>query len=112
PEADVRSVALDVLPVELIESIEIKKSLTPDMDADSIGASIQINTTSALDRDEPLLAFSAESSYSDLAEKSSPKATLDFSRRLGERAGIAGGVSYYNRSFSTDNVEAEGWAQS
>ena len=36
PEADVRSVALDVIPAELIESIEIKKSLTPDMDADTI----------------------------------------------------------------------------
>ena len=40
PESDTRQVALDVIPSELIESIEIKKSLTPDMDADTIGASI------------------------------------------------------------------------
>ena len=39
PESDVRSVALDVVPSELIESIEVKKSLTPDMDGDTIGAS-------------------------------------------------------------------------
>jgi hypothetical protein len=38
PEAGARFVALDVLPTDLIESIEIKKSLTPDMDADTIGA--------------------------------------------------------------------------
>jgi hypothetical protein len=50
PESDTRSVALDTIAADLIESIEIKKSLTPDMDADTIGAVIEINTTSALDR--------------------------------------------------------------
>src|SRR5687768_11232426 len=65
PEADVRSVALDVIPAELIESIEIKKSLTPDMDGDTIGGSIEINTTSAFDRNEPYLSFSGEGSYND-----------------------------------------------
>src|SRR5690606_11901920 len=54
PESDVRSVALDVVAAELIESIEIKKSLTPDMDADTIGASIEINTVSAFDRKKDL----------------------------------------------------------
>jgi TonB-dependent receptor len=111
PESDVRSVALDVLPVELIESIQIKKSLTPDMDADTIGASIEINTTSALDREEPFFALSLESSYNDLSEENSPKGSVDFSTKLGERFGIAGGISYYNRAFSTDNVEMDGWGE-
>ena len=39
PESDVRSVALDVISSDIIESIEVKKSLTPDMDGDTIGAS-------------------------------------------------------------------------
>jgi TonB-dependent receptor len=112
PEADVRSVALDVIPAELIESIEIKKSLTPDMDADTIGASIEINTTSAFDRDEPFLSVSGEGSYNDLNGEWSPKGSLDFSTTLGERLGIAGGLSYYKREFSTDNVEMDGWDQS
>ena len=50
PESDVRSVALDVIPAELIESIEVKKSLTPDMDGDTIGASIEINTVTTASR--------------------------------------------------------------
>jgi TonB-dependent receptor len=112
PEADVRSVALDVIPAELIESIEIKKSLTPDMDADTIGASIEINTTSALDRAEPFLSFSGEGSYNDLNGEWSPKGSLDFSTALGERFGIAGGLSYYEREFATDNVEMDGWDES
>src|SRR3546814_7013946 len=60
PESDVRSVALDTIPSELVESIEIKKTLTPDMDADTIGATIEINTTSALARKKPIVAVSAE----------------------------------------------------
>ena len=45
PESATRSVALDVIPSELLESIEIKKTLSPDMDADTIGALIEINTS-------------------------------------------------------------------
>jgi hypothetical protein len=112
PEADVRSVALDVLPAELIESIEIKKSLTPDMDADTIGASIEINTTSAFDRRDPFLGLTGQGSYNDLTGEWSPKASLDFSRRIGERFGVAGGVSYYDRTFATDNIELDGWNES
>jgi TonB-dependent receptor len=111
PEADVRSVALDVLPVELIESIRVQKSLTPDMDGDTIGALIAINTTSSLARDKPFVGASLESSYNDLSGESSPKGSVDFSTPLGERAGIAGGISYYNRSFSTDNIEMDGWGE-
>lgn len=109
PEADVRSVALDVIPAELIESIEIKKSLTPDMDGDTIGASIEIRTTSAFDRKEPFLSFSGEGSFNDLSSDWSPKGSLDFSRMIGDRLGIAGGLSYYKRQFSTDNIEMDGW---
>lgn len=112
PESDVRSVALDVIPAELIESIEIKKSLTPDMDADTIGASIEINTTSAFDRNESFLSFSGEGSFNDLNREWSPKGSLDFSTMLGERLGIAGGLSYYKRQFSTDNIEMDGWNES
>lgn len=109
PESDVRSVALDVISSDLIESIEVKKSLTPDMDADTIGASIEINTTSAFARKKDLFKVSAEGSYNDLTEHLSPKGAVDFSVKLGENVGVAGGLSYYRRKFATDNMEMEGW---
>ncbi|MFT4251157.1 MAG: TonB-dependent receptor [Caulobacter sp.] len=112
PEADVRSVALDVIPSELIESIEIKKTLTADMDADTIGASIEINTTSAFDRKKPFFAVSAEGSYNDKTGKTTPKGSVDFSRTFGDRLGVAGGLSYYKRTFATDNIEADDWEES
>lgn len=109
PESDVRSVALDVIPSELIESIEVKKSLTPDMDADTIGGSIEINTTSAFDREKGFVTASVAGSYNELSNRLTPKASVDFSTRLSEDFGIAGGISYYRRVFATDNVEADGW---
>ena len=109
PESDVRSVALDVVSSDIIESIEVKKSLTPDMDADTIGASIEINTTSAFDRKKRLLTAKIEGSYNDYADYLSPKGSVDFSTRIGDDFGITGGISYYRRKFETDNIEADNW---
>lgn len=109
PESGIRAVALDVISSDLIESIEVKKSLTPDMDADTIGASIEINTVSAFDRKRDLYSFRVEGSYNDLRDTLTPKASFDFSKKLGDDFGIAGGASYYQRKFATNNVEADGW---
>lgn len=109
PEADTRSVALDVVASELVESIEIKKSLTPDMDADTIGASVEIKTTSAFDRVKPLLAGSLEGSYNDYVGQVTPKGSVNFSTRITDNFGISGGASYYLRKFETDNIEMDGW---
>jgi len=111
PEAGTRAVALDVIASELVESVEVIKTLTPDLNADTIGASININTTRAFDVDDPFLSVKAESSYNDLAEVWSPKAVFDFMLPVNDRLGIAGGLSWLDREFSTDNVEADGWDQ-
>jgi TonB-dependent receptor len=109
PEADTRSVALDVVASELIDSIEIKKSLTPDMDGDTIGASVEINTTSAFDRKKDLLAVSLEGSLNDYEGSVTPKGSFSFSKKLGDSFGISGGGSYYLRRFETDNIEMDDW---
>ena len=109
PESDTRGVALDVISSDIIESVEVKKSLTPDMDGDTIGASIEIETTSAFDRRKDLLTVKAEGSYNELADTLSPKGSVDFSTRISDNFGVSGGLSYYNRKFETDNIEADDW---
>lgn len=108
PESDTRSVALDVVPSELVESLQVIKTLTPDMDADTIGAAIRINTTNALDA-KAFFNAKVEQSYNDLSEEYSPKTSIDFMVPIFDRLGISGGISYSEREFSTDNVESEGW---
>lgn len=109
PEGDIRGVALDVVSSEIIESIEVKKSLTPDMDADTIGASIEINTTSAFDRKEDLYVVKLGGSYNELRDTLTPDLGADFAARLTDNFGVSGGISFYNREFQTDNVEADDW---
>ncbi|RKF18318.1 TonB-dependent receptor [Altericroceibacterium spongiae] len=111
PESDVRSVALDVISSDIIESVEVKKSLTPDMDADTIGASVEIKTTSAFDRQKSYVSIKGEGSYNDYSDKLTPKGSIDFSTRLGENFGVTGGLSYYKREFETDNIEADDWTE-
>ncbi|MGP1282732.1 MAG: TonB-dependent receptor [Parasphingopyxis sp.] len=109
PESDIRAVALDVISSDLIESIEVRKTLTPDMDADTIGASIDIQTVASFDARSDFLSLRAEASWNELADTITPKASLDFSTALSDSFGISGGISYYRRAFETDNVEADPW---
>ncbi len=47
PEAGVRNVALDTIPSEVLEAIAVSKTLTPDMDGDSIGGTVDLVTKRA-----------------------------------------------------------------
>jgi len=42
PDPLIRQVAVDVVPSELLQSIEVSKALTPDQDSDSIGGSVNL----------------------------------------------------------------------
>lgn len=111
PESESRSVALDVISSDTIESIEVKKSFTPDMDGDFIGASVEIHTTSAFDSKKNRYNLSAEGSWNDYSNKLTPKGSFDFTQKIGDDFGVAGSVSYYKRKFETDNVEMADWTQ-
>ncbi len=47
PEPTVRQVRLDVLPADLVESVEINKTLAPNIDGDGIGGSVNMKTKTA-----------------------------------------------------------------
>jgi TonB-dependent receptor len=51
-EALSRGAAMDSVPADLISRIEVVKAVTPDMDAQAIGASVNIVTPSAFDREK------------------------------------------------------------
>jgi len=110
PEGDTRAVALDVIPSELVESIEVIKTLIPEMDADTIGATIRINTVNANNR-EDFVNAQIVGSYNDLNEETSPEYSVDFSRKLTDKLALAGGFKVSERKTSTDNLEMDGWSE-
>ena len=108
PESDRRAVALDVVPSDLLQSVEVSKTLTPDMDADALGGAIEVKSLSAFDRDDTYVNLSAEASQDSLTDNTNPKLAASYSDVIGEKLGIAIGASWYNRDFGSDNVETGG----
>ena len=47
PEPTVRQIRLDVIPADLVESVEINKTLAPNLDGDGIGGSVNLKTKTA-----------------------------------------------------------------
>ncbi|MGL4712291.1 MAG: TonB-dependent receptor plug domain-containing protein, partial [Shewanella sp.] len=108
PESDRRAVALDVVPSDLLQSVEVSKTLTPDMDADALGGAIEVKSLSAFDRDDTYLNLSAEASQDSLTDNTNPKLAASYSDIFGDNFGVAIGTSWYNRDFGSDNVETGG----
>ncbi|MGY4825221.1 TonB-dependent receptor [Stutzerimonas chloritidismutans] len=113
PESDRRAVALDVLPSELVQSLSVVKTLTPDMDANSLGGTIEVQSLSAFDHDGLFYSLSGEGSYDDNVDKTSPKFSGAISDRFSlgdgvDNFGVAAAVSWQERDFGSDNVETGG----
>ena len=115
PEDDKRAIQLDVLPSELLATLTVAKSVTPDMDGDAVGGSIDIESVSAFDRRGRTMSFTAEGTYSDLTDDTSPRISGNFTNvydfaGVEDGLGVAVAVSYYDRDFGSDNVEnGDGW---
>lgn len=113
PESDRRAVALDVLPSELVQSLSVVKSLTPDMDANSLGGTIEVESLSAFDHDGLFYTLSSEASYDTNVDKASPKLSGAISDRFSlgdgvDNFGVATAFSQQKRKFGSDNVETGG----
>ncbi len=105
-EAEKRYNQLDLIPSDMIELVELSKALTPDMDADAIGGSINLVTKKA--GKKPMIKATLGSGYGFLSEKPLLKGKLSLSRRYANnKFGILLNTSYLNRSIRSDNIEAE-----
>lgn len=113
PESDRRAVALDVLPAELVQSLTVVKTLTPDMDANSLGGTIEVESLSAFDHKGLFYTGSVEGSYDENTEQTSPKFSGAISDRFSlgdgtDNFGVAAALSWQERDFGSDNVETGG----
>ncbi|MGQ8367272.1 TonB-dependent receptor [Glaciecola sp. 1036] len=106
PEAGVRSVALDVIPSELIQTLEVSKSISADMDADAVGGAINVKSISAFDRTQDTTIVSLQASHNELRSETSPKASLTATRLFDDKWGVAAALSYFKRDFGSDNIES------
>ena len=108
PESGVRSVALDVIPSELIQTLKVSKSVTSDMDGDAIGGAVEVKSLSAFDRKNNTASMTVQASQNELRDQTSPKISGSMTRRLSDDFGIAAAVSWFDRDFGSDNIESNG----
>ncbi|AZC64308.1 TonB-dependent receptor [Pseudomonas chlororaphis] len=113
PESKRRAVALDVLPSELVQSLSVIKTLTPDMDANSLGGTVDVQSLSAFDHKGLFYTGSSEASYDQSTHQTSPKFSGAISDRFSlgdgiDNFGVAAALSWQKRDFGSDNVETGG----
>ncbi len=87
PESGVRQIKLDAIPADIVESVEINKTLQANMDADGIGGSVNLVTKTAGER--PTVSLSGMGGYTPIVN----------GRGLVETAGTVGQRFGANKRF-------------
>src|SRR6202163_1640463 len=110
PEGGVRQVKLDVIPADLIESVQINKTLQANMNGDAIGGSVNLVTKKAGDR--PTLSLYGSGGFTPIANT---RKVYEFGGTAGERFGVqkrfgvmvSGSYDYNGRGI--DDLEPAPW---
>ena len=105
-ESDNRNVQMDLIPSDMIQTIEVNKAVTPDMDADALGGSINLITKTSPQGFR--LSATAGSGINFISDKR----ILNGSFLVGDRSkndkfGWVVAASVNDNDFGSHNVEAE-----
>jgi len=108
-EGDNRNVQMDLIPSDMISTIEVNKTLTPDMDADAIGGSVNL-ITRATPNGERISATLA-GGYGPIRQEPIYTAAFVYGNRfINNKLGVVASGSYNNNDYGSDNIEAT-WVQ-
>lgn len=96
---DGRAFALDAIPADMLGSIEVYKSLTPDQDLNSIGGTVNVKTVSAFDKKRDTLKLKAQVNNQMYKDQLSPKVALSGTNLIfDDRVGIGYSLSTEQRN--------------
>ena len=106
PEPNVRQVRLDVLPSDLIEAVELNKTLSASQDAHGIGGSVNLRTKEA--GDQPTVNFYGNGGYNNTMNGRASYGTgATIGKRFGtsKRFGLLGNGAYDYNGRGIDNIQ-------
>ena len=106
PEATVRQVKLDVIPADLVEAIELNKTLSANQDGDAIGGTVDLKLKNA--GDQPTLILQTIAGYTPILggrEVGTANATIGQRFGSGKRFGVIFGYTYDYNGRGIDDIE-------
>ncbi len=103
PEGSFRYVGLDIIPSDQIEAVEVTKVITPDMDGDGIGGSVNIKTKEA-EGEKPDIKATIASGYNNLRNVPIYNFQFAYGQRY-NKLGFHVNASYFENNQGSDNIE-------
>ena len=106
PESGVRQIKLDVIPANLVDSVEINKTLSANQDGDAVAGSVNLVTKTA--QEKPTLYINGVGGYTPIiGGRSLYEVDGTVGQRFGEskRLGMIFGASYDWNGRGIDDVE-------
>lgn len=109
-EAENRRVQMDLIPSDMIQTIEVNKTLTPDMDGDAIGGSVNLVTRTTSNKLR--LSGTLSSGSNPIRESSVNSLSFILSNSIGKKKqfGFMLNGSMLNNDYGSDNIEGT-WIQ-
>lgn len=112
PEAGVRFMALDAIPSNQLASIELTKAITPDMDGDAVGGSVNLITQTATSKDLQVNA-TIGGEYNQLNTNPGGQLSLSLAKRSEDnRFGFMVNANYLPSRRASHKNEMDDWQDS
>ncbi|MZE47890.1 hypothetical protein GTY49_34145, partial [Streptomyces sp. SID5477] len=104
---DNRAVALDLLPPDGLGTVRVVKSVTPDLDGDAVGGTIDFRLPSPFDFGDGMASLSVRASRENIADKTATDLTGAFSTFLDSdrTLGLYGVVFHTERTITGERNE-------
>jgi outer membrane receptor protein involved in Fe transport len=94
-------VGVDAIPADMVQTIEVSKAITPDMDGDAIGGAVNLITRKA--PYSKRLSLSAATGYNFLTNEPQVNGSVIFGDRyLNDKLGVIGSASVYDQKLGSN----------
>lgn len=101
-----RRVQMDLIPADMIQTVEVSKTITPDMDADAIGGSVNLITRAAAEGQR--ISIKGSTGINTFNNQPIWNGSAIYGNRfLDKKLGVVVSGSYNNVDYGSDNVEYE-----
>jgi TonB-dependent receptor len=106
PEPESRNVKLDDIPSALIGSVQVVKSLTPDLDANAIAGQVDIKTVTAFDRNRTFLGARGALGGFEITDEYSYEGDISGGALFGpdKSFGVVAALNYSQRPSDSEDV--------